>query len=80
LGVGIIIAGVAVFFASAVIATVAFIISIMISVVMFVVGYMKPDDLEKWLDKTMFFGNDGAGERFTDIEQQQIALENLGSN
>ncbi|MBU3009748.1 T6SS effector BTH_I2691 family protein [Cobetia amphilecti] len=80
LGVGIIIAGVAVFFASAVIATVAFVISIMISVVMFVVGYMKPDDLEKWLDKTMFFGNDGAGERFANIEQQQIALEDLGNN
>ncbi len=71
---------VAVFFASAVIATVAFVISIMISVVMFVVGYMKTDDLETWLAKTMFFGNDGAGERFANIEQPQIALEDLGNN
>ena len=49
------------------------------SLIMFAVGFLKPDDIEKWLDKTIAFGR-GGQEAFDSIEAQIEAMKAIGND
>lgn len=57
---------------------VGFIIALLIALFTLVVGFFKKDDIERWLDKTMFFGNNRTGE-FASEQEQWDAISAMGS-
>lgn len=46
-------------------------VTVVVIVIQGIIWYFKPDDLEKWIDKTPF----GSKRRFNDLEQQQKTFE-----
>lgn len=49
---------------------------IVIAIVAVVVGFFKPDDMERWLDKTLHWGNNASG-RFSSMLDQSNAIKAL---
>ncbi|QEM81715.1 T6SS effector BTH_I2691 family protein [Halomonas binhaiensis] len=78
LGGGMVLAGFVMLFAAPAIALGAFVLSLVLAFFMFVAGFIKPDDIEKWLDRTIEFGQNKAGDRFRNIIKQREALEAIG--
>lgn len=75
LGAGMVLAGILIFVAST--SPVGFVLSLVIALIMFVVGFLKPDDIDKWLDKTIGFGNGEKGV-FASLQEQMKAMEAIG--
>jgi hypothetical protein len=59
-------------------APLGFILAIVIAIVMVVVGFFKPDDINKWLARTMHFGN-SSGNRFPNFDVQSKAFAALSN-
>ncbi len=49
---------------------------IVIAIVTVVVGFFKPDDMERWLDKTLHWGNNASG-KFSSMLDQSNAIKTL---
>lgn len=75
LGVGTVIAGLLMFSAS----PIGFVLAILLALIMVVVGFLKPDDIQKWLDKTIAFGR-GGQEAFKSIDNQMKAMIAIGND
>ncbi|MDR2872139.1 MAG: hypothetical protein LBV45_06390, partial [Xanthomonadaceae bacterium] len=60
-------------------APLGFILAIVIAIVMVVVGFFKPDDISKWLARTMHFGNSSGNGRFPNFEAQSKAFAALSN-
>lgn len=56
-----------------------FVLGLILALIMFVVGFLKPDDVEKWLDKTIAFGR-GGQKAFDSIEAQIEAMKAIGND
>lgn len=76
LGIGLAAVGVLLYF-SVITGGVAFIAALILSLIMFVVGFLKKNEIEKWLDKTIGFGGHRDGV-FAIIQLQEEALNALG--
>lgn len=80
-GIGMIISGLATFFASFLILAgaalpLAILLMIVAAVVAVVVAWFKPDEVERWLDRTLHFGMNSSG-CFHDIDEQSSILKTL---
>lgn len=80
-GIGMIISGLATFFASFLILAgtalpLAILLMIVAAVVAVVVAWFKPDEVERWLDRTLHFGMNSSG-CFHDIDEQSSVLKTL---
>ncbi|MDI9271940.1 hypothetical protein, partial [Stenotrophomonas sp. PFBMAA-4] len=80
-GIGMMISGLATFFASFLILAgaalpLAILLMIVAAVVAVVVAWFKPDDVERWLDRSLHFGMNGSGS-FRDIDEQANELKYL---
>lgn len=76
LGIGMAAVGVLLFF-SVITGGAAFIAALILSIIMFAVGFMKKNEIEKWLDRTIGFGNHRNGV-FASIKIQEDAINALG--
>ncbi|WP_413615349.1 hypothetical protein MRB56_21385 [Halomonas cupida] len=76
LGLGMIAAGVLMF--STATAGLGFGISLVIAFFMFVASFLKKDEIQKWLDRTIEFGHNEAGQQYPDIVKQREAMNALG--
>ncbi|HEL3180390.1 TPA: hypothetical protein UME25_002530 [Stenotrophomonas maltophilia] len=54
----------------------ALILMLVAAVVTVVVGWFKPDEVERWMDKTIHFGGNDAG-FFSTVEDQLASMKNL---
>ena len=77
LGAGMVAAGLLMLIASA--SPVGFVLALLLAMIMLVVGFLKPDDIEKWLDKAIGFGRGGQG-AFDSIEEQLEAMKMIGND
>lgn len=77
LGTGMVAAGLLMLVASA--APIGFLLALLLAMLMFVVGFLKPDDIDKWLGKAIAFGR-GGQERFESIEAQIEAMSAIGGD
>lgn len=80
-GVGMIAGGIVSMVASAVLfsgafAPVAIVLLVLAAVVTLVVAWFKPNDVERWLDKSIHFGRNSSG-KFSDIEDQGISMKSI---
>lgn len=58
-------------------APVAIAMLIVVAIVTIVVGWFKPDEIERWLNKTLHFGLNGSGV-FPDLDTQGNAMSSIG--
>ena len=77
LGLGMMAVGILLFF-SVITGGVAFVVMLIMSLIMFVVGFLKKNEIEKWLDKTIGFGGHRDGV-FPSIEAQSTAMDAIGA-
>ncbi|WP_157959080.1 T6SS effector BTH_I2691 family protein [Salinicola endophyticus] len=70
LGVSMFLVGVITFFAGT---GVGIVLSLIISAIMVAVGFLRPDEVDKWLDKTIFFGEHRDGS-FSNISAQRESM------
>ncbi|WP_157957546.1 T6SS effector BTH_I2691 family protein [Salinicola halophyticus] len=70
LGVSMFLVGIITFFAGT---GVGIILSLIISAIMVAVGFLRPDEVDKWLDKTIFFGSNRDGS-FPSIKAQRESM------
>ena len=80
-GVGMIAGGIVSMVASALLfsgafAPVAIVLLVLAAVVTLVVAWFKPNDVERWLDKSIHFGRNSSG-KFSDIEDQGISMKSI---
>jgi len=54
----------------------ALVLMLVAAVVTVVVGWFKPDEVERWMDKAIHFGSNDAGS-FSTIEDQLASMKNL---
>lgn len=76
MGVGMVLVGLLLYF-SVITGGMAFIAALVLSLIMFVVGFIKKDEIERWLDKAIGFGGHRDGV-FATIKLQEEALNALG--
>lgn len=76
MGVGMVLVGILLYF-SVITGGIAFIAALILSLITFVVGFLKKNEIEKWLDKAIGFGGHRGG-MFANIARQEEALNALG--
>lgn len=54
-------------------------VAIVIAIIMYAVGFLKKNAIEKWLDRALVFGKSESGERYGDLAAQLAGMGQIGT-